>query len=193
MTDIRRHIRDRLGWTEEREQQLRNLRANGVSAMLIGIELGLSRNAVLGKANRLKARLPMPGEPLRARIKPGPKPMPKPQLPRSHDAASRAKYRRLDIAKAKSFVKDDSFIPIEQRCTITDLTMNTCRWPVGDPGKPGFFFCGGNVVEGLPYCHGHCKRAFAPKIVKPGFIRNGYSRYGVMQATVNVRLMEPEA
>jgi GcrA cell cycle regulator len=40
---------------------------------------------------------------------------------------------------------------------LLDLNNESCRWPVGDPGKPGFFFCGeakADLSAGRPYCGG---------------------------------------
>ena len=39
----------------------------------------------------------------------------------------------------------DNIIPIGQRRTLLELTEETCRWPIGDPGRPDFFFCGGQT------------------------------------------------
>ena len=44
----------RTQWTAEREEALRRLWANGASATAIGIELHMSRSAILGKVHRLK-------------------------------------------------------------------------------------------------------------------------------------------
>ncbi|MEM7329557.1 MAG: GcrA family cell cycle regulator [Pseudomonadota bacterium] len=30
-----------------------------------------------------------------------------------------------------------------------------CKWPIGEPGKAGFHFCGKPSVDGSPYCEGH--------------------------------------
>ena len=54
-------------------------------------------------------------------------------------------------------------IPIGQRCTILDLTDSKCRWPIGDPGQPDFFFCGGRAIESLPYCGYHARVAYRPR------------------------------
>jgi GcrA cell cycle regulator len=53
----------------------------------------------------------------------------------------------------------DLTIPARQRKTIFELTADTCRWPVGTPGHPGFFFCGG-ATGGDLYCPAHACRAF---------------------------------
>ena len=51
---------------------------------------------------------------------------------------------------------------IGERCTIFDLTESTCRWPVGDPGKGDFFYCGSRSKTGLPYCAYHSRIAYQP-------------------------------
>ena len=37
---------------------------------------------------------------------------------------------------------DDLAIPMSERVTIMDLRESMCRWPMGDPTKPEFRFCG---------------------------------------------------
>jgi GcrA cell cycle regulator len=54
----------------------------------------------------------------------------------------------------------DNIIPIGQRRTLLELTEQTCRWPIGDPGSGDFFFCGGNPIGGLPYCAYHSRVAY---------------------------------
>ncbi len=49
-------------------------------------------------------------------------------------------------------------IPLEQRKTLLQLTEKTCHWPVGDPGSPDFFFCGGESANDQPYCSFHAPR-----------------------------------
>ncbi|WRH87295.1 GcrA family cell cycle regulator [Nguyenibacter sp. L1] len=36
----------------------------------------------------------------------------------------------------------------------------TCCWPLGDPGTPGFHFCGATPVPGKPYCAEHAQLAY---------------------------------
>jgi GcrA cell cycle regulator len=55
----------------------------------------------------------------------------------------------------------DNVIPIGQRRNILELTEETCRWPIGDPGSTDFFFCGGQTVSG-PYCGFHARIAYQP-------------------------------
>jgi GcrA cell cycle regulator len=54
----------------------------------------------------------------------------------------------------------DARIPLAQRRALMELDRSTCRWPVGDPADSGFFFCGGRVAAGRPYCPRHCARGY---------------------------------
>jgi GcrA cell cycle regulator len=56
----------------------------------------------------------------------------------------------------------DNVIPLGQRRTILELTEETCRWPIGDPGSTEFFFCGGQAMTGAPYCTYHSRVAYQP-------------------------------
>ena len=45
---------------------------------------------------------------------------------------------------------------------ILELNEQTCRWPFGDPAKPGFHFCGAHCSVGDIYCTEHAKVAYQP-------------------------------
>ncbi len=45
---------------------------------------------------------------------------------------------------------------------LMDLTERTCKWPIGDPSRGEFYFCGHAVVPGKPYCKGHTAAAYQP-------------------------------
>ena len=39
--------------------------------------------------------------------------------------------------------------------TLEELKPDNCRWPVGDPKKDDFRYCGGAALSGRPYCRHH--------------------------------------
>ena len=49
-----------------------------------------------------------------------------------------------------------------RRLSLMELTEKTCKWPVGDPATPNFWFCGLPVQQGKPYCEAHVGVAFQP-------------------------------
>ncbi|WP_298492388.1 GcrA family cell cycle regulator [uncultured Maritimibacter sp.] len=49
-----------------------------------------------------------------------------------------------------------------KRISLLELTEKTCKWPVGDPATPDFWFCGLPAQAGKPYCEAHVGVAFQP-------------------------------
>jgi GcrA cell cycle regulator len=45
---------------------------------------------------------------------------------------------------------------------IQALNQATCRWPIGDPQRDGFGYCGARSLTGRPYCEAHAKLAYEP-------------------------------
>jgi hypothetical protein len=52
-------------------------------------------------------------------------------------------------------------IPRRQGLTLLELTSRSCHWPIGDPKKEDFCFCGA-TVQRRPYCEVHRALAYAP-------------------------------
>jgi len=153
-----------MSWTDERVELLKKLWSDGLSASQIAAELGgITRNAVIGKVHRLG---------LSGRAKSASAAVPRPRKARSPShmlRLARASIRGntalahaydLEAEAAPELI--ENIIPIGQRRTILELTEQTCRWPIGDPGSSDFFFCGGNTVNGLPYCAYHARLAYQP-------------------------------
>src|SRR5437868_866615 len=153
-----------MSWTDERVELLKKLWADGLSASQIAAELGgITRNAVIGKVHRLG---------LSGRAKSPSSASPRPRKTRAHPHMLRAArpVMRGNTALAPVYDYDvdaepehiDNVIPMGQRRNILELTEETCRWPIGDPGGADFFFCGGQTVTSLPYCSYHSRVAYQP-------------------------------
>ena len=152
-------------WTQERLRHLRRRWKQGARAREIGAELGVTANAVIAKIHRLGiARLsPYGGAPGRRlalrRIPAGDRP---------HRVRRRAfSLRRAPPAgpllNSKRLVENarrDAQIPRSQCRALFELSDASCRWPVGDPASPSFFFCGAQVMRSKPYCAAHYVRAY---------------------------------
>jgi GcrA cell cycle regulator len=136
-------------WAEERLAEFNKLTAAGLSASQIAKRLGISRNAVCGKWDRLGVSKPRPAAP---KPKPAPKPRtaaPKP-APRPRTAAPKPALR------AAMHVPD--LAPGSLDIDFMAITSTTCKWPVND-GNP-FRFCGvAKPAEGGPYCAFHARVA----------------------------------
>jgi GcrA cell cycle regulator len=153
-------------WTTNSVELLTKLWADGLSASQIAAELGgISRNSVIGKVHRLG----LPGRPKRPAGT-----MPRRRKPRSQGARMRIVRPSIRgntaLALMHAFEPErgpepeviENIIPIGQRCSTLELREGKCRWPIGDPSTPDFFFCGGKTIEGLPYCGYHSRIAYQP-------------------------------
>lgn len=157
-----------MSWTDERVETLKKLWADGLSASQIAAVLGgITRNAVIGKVHRL-------GLSGRAKSPSSAAPRPRKPRPASHMLRVSRSSMRGNTALAHAYELDveaepeliDNVIPLGQRRTLLELTEDTCRWPIGDPGTADFFFCGGPAITSLPYCAYHSRVAYQPANVR---------------------------
>ncbi len=145
-------------WTPDRVDLLRKLATQNLSANDIGYELGVSRNAIIGKCGRMKINLPQARSGARPNGGRPRAPVPKRRVPwRPTNTAAPKPLQPIAAPPAS-----DAEIPLAQRRTFMQLTEDSCRWPIGDVGDPGFFFCGGPSLTGQPYCTRHTKISCQP-------------------------------
>ncbi len=141
-------------WTDERLERLKNRFEAGLTCREIADDIGVSRNAVIGKLSRLN--LTRDGEarpPARKRAAKGQRPK---TVPRQQYKMLRALYGEPQPAT------DDEPIHNGHCCSLLELSEQSCRWPISTPGAADFCFCGNTPLEGLPYCAGHTRLAYRP-------------------------------
>ena len=151
-------------WTDERVETLKKLWADGLSASQIAGELGgITRNAVIGKVHRLglsgRAKSPSSAAPRQRKARTHPHMM-RVSRPAMRGNTALAHSYEMEVEAEPEL--NDNVIPMGQRRTLLELTELTCRWPIGDPGTPEFFFCGGQAATGVPYCSYHSRVAYQP-------------------------------
>ncbi|MFY9695814.1 MAG: GcrA family cell cycle regulator, partial [Xanthobacteraceae bacterium] len=121
-------------WTAERIEQLRNGVSSGLTCSQIAAEIGVTRNAVIGKIHRLGLSPGRPAAPARScppRVRP---PRHSPQR----------QFLRLMCAQAPGLAfgeTEPAAVESLQRCTLLELAPGQCRWPVGDPCAADFAYC----------------------------------------------------
>ena len=146
-------------WNPERVAQLRAFMGAGMTCSQIAAEIGVTRNAVIGKIHRLGLG---PGRPAAAPGLACPPRLRRPRLP------SQRQMLRLISADAP-LERDDhtsqsGLVESAQSCSFLDLEQGKCRWPVSERATgdktADFIFCGNDVVAGFSYCAGHARMAY---------------------------------
>lgn len=131
-----------MSWTDERVALLKKMWGEGKTAAEIAQELGgVTRNAVIGKAHRLKLSNRL--SPIQQNNK----------KPASKPSEEKAPPRKI----SKTPPPADMDI---EGVSLAQLKDKMCRWPIGDPKEPDFRFCGCQSIAGLPYCGDHAKVAY---------------------------------
>lgn len=138
-------------WTPERVEQLRSCVVLGLTCSQIAAEIGVTRNAVIGKIHRLGLS---PGRPAAAPARVCPPRVRRPRLP--------SQRQLLRLIGAETI--DGAAPPVAsmQACSLLELEPGKCRWPLNEPGGGDFAFCGNDVAAGFPYCAGHARLAYRP-------------------------------
>jgi GcrA cell cycle regulator len=150
-------------WNSERIEQLKRGFQAGLSCSQIAREIGVTRNAVIGKMSRLgltrpkdvstrqleQRRLAKLARPKTAMTRRSPRPSIFVQNEMLMAAFSQPQLRVEDIP-----IRDG------RGCTLLELGQGNCRWPVSSPGAADFCYCGNAPVDGLPYCPGHARIAY---------------------------------
>lgn len=166
-----------MDWNEEMIARLRQLWAEGHSTAEIGRRMGITKNAVVGKAHRLV-------------LSPRPSPIRR-DTPEGHVARRSAPRRTTGptlpalSSPAVAAVSTPEPIPAAPRVTPPPATppnvvapahtpaslravpmpraaarVTTCCWPIGDPGTASFRFCDDDAMTGKPYCAQHAALAY---------------------------------
>ena len=120
-------------WDEDKLNKLKKLWDDGLPITKIGNELGVSRNAIAGKAHRMG-------------------------LPKRNSPISKSGDLRKNQSQKTSETKNH--LPLKIMLRDVEWSRNRCCWPIGDPKLPGFAFCGTPIIPGRPYCEEHSNLAY---------------------------------
>jgi GcrA cell cycle regulator len=145
-------------WSDERIALLRILFERGCTCREMAYEIGVSRNAVIGKLARLNLTRGRTARVPRAERRAGATP-PRPRGARPLQLLLQA---HVDDGAAELTTSLIAALPIEQGpgCSLMELGDDKCRWPIGDASAAEAKFCGNQPLGGLPYCAGHARLAY---------------------------------
>ena len=165
-------------WSDDTIGRLREFWSEGHSTAEIGRRLGVSKNAVVGKAHRLD--LPARPSPIR---RDGVAPTQRTQSPRrvagptlpplvSANGGGPAQSPRPTMPPPEPRPVSPPFaarpapasaaqpVPRMQVAPRPFARTVACCWPIGEPGTKSFRFCDGNAMTGKPYCADHAQLAY---------------------------------
>ena len=174
-----------MDWNEETIACLRQFWQDGHSTAEIGRRMGVTKNAVVGKAHRLMLA-PRPS-PIRRDLSEGHVPrrsaprratgptLPAPNLPSVAVSAPPAAVAlgsgapspgASGLAASSLGAKPpmpSPQAPVQLRAVPAPraaVRVSTCCWPIGDPGTARFRFCDDSAMTGKPYCAQHAALAY---------------------------------
>jgi GcrA cell cycle regulator len=143
-------------WTDERIERLKQHFEAGLSCREIAADIGVSRNAVIGKLSRLNLTRGRSADERRHHERSfAPARAPK-AVPRLQFEMLAAIYGDTDAPVVSGPIDDAN------RCSLMELGENRCRWPISTPGADDFCFCGNAAPDGQSYCAGHSRLAYRP-------------------------------
>jgi len=143
-------------WTDERIELLKQHFEAGLSCREIAADIGVSRNAVIGKLSRLNLTRSRAVEDRRIERSLAPPARASRAVPRLQYEMLATIYGETDAPVAAGPIDDAN------RCSLLELAENRCRWPISSPGAEDFCFCGNAAPDGQPYCAGHSRLAYRP-------------------------------
>ncbi len=145
-------------WSEEAIAKLRNAWAEGLSTAEIGRRMGISKNAVVGKAHRLNlTSRPSP-------IRRDSERTPRRRLPRRVVGPTLPSF----AAPPAPVSVEPIAAPVERVAPVLravptprpGVRSTPCCWPIGEPGTRSFHFCDVDAIGGKPYCEEHAALAY---------------------------------
>jgi GcrA cell cycle regulator len=154
-----------MNWTDERIATLTKMWESGATASQIADELGgVSRNAVIGKANRIGVKLSgnvncsSPRAPRAVTERPR-----RPSIARTGSALwKRTAVPALPRERKAAWLFAEAEVGDMLKVGFEEISEGACRWPIGDPTNEDFVYCGVQTAQGRPYCAGHCRMAYKP-------------------------------
>ncbi len=123
--------------------------AEGMTQAEAAIELGVTKNVIVGLANRNGVKFDRLADVERPPPEKRQKPRPFKATP--HMKCEEMPERSLDAPDDQS-----------EAITFADLKSDSCRYPYGIIAE-NYMFCGKKQFEDLPYCPRHCARCYQPR------------------------------
>ena len=148
-----------MSWDDAKVEKLKLLWKTKTASQIAEIIGGVTRNAVIGKANRLN---------LSAKIKTR-STSSNQNLEISTDT-NQVKSKRGRRSKFISLIIEKDFEP-ENPKQLEELEDGVCRYPIGHPNEKNFYFCGRTSLKDFSYCKLHLLYCYVEKNKKEEIVK----------------------
>ena len=140
-----------MSWNEDKVTKLKELWGTHTASEISKIIGGVTRNAIIGKANRMN---------LSSKIKT--RSVSQNSNFRNNTEENNPKQSYGRKSKFKSLIIEKDFEP-ENPKQLEELDESSCKWPIGHPDEKSFYFCGRSSLKDFSYCKLHLLYAYQPK------------------------------
>jgi len=176
-------------WTDSEFKFVFDLWSKGYSPKTIGMKLGRTRNAIIGRLHR--EGLSDRDRPVNVQVKPKPEvvavlrkaelrptsSLPRVRLSPTTDIPDDPEFPRSKALAFNAPADQAEFVDALGKARLPKvllLKVDDCRYPIGDVGTPDFKFCSNKRLDDHPYCRTHLRLCYSQvRLAKSGEQLNG--------------------
>ena len=141
-----------MSWNEEKVAQLKKLWETNTAAEISKIIGGVTRNAIIGKANRLNLSSKIKARGVSSNQ----------NLQNTNNEENYSKQKLGKKSRFQSLIIEKDFEP-ENPKQLEELTDDVCKYPINHPTDKNFYFCGRSSLKDFSYCKLHLLYSYQQK------------------------------
>ena len=141
-----------MSWNEEKVAQLKKLWETNTAAEISKIIGDVTRNAIIGKANRLNLSSKIKARGVSSNQ----------NLQNTNNEENYSKQKLGKKSRFQSLIIEKDFEP-ENPKQLEELTDDVCKYPINHPTDKNFYFCGRSSLKDFSYCKLHLLYSYQQK------------------------------
>ena len=141
-----------MSWNEQKVAKLKELWGTHTAAEISKIIGGVTRNAIIGKANRLNLSSKIKTRSVSSNQ----------NFQNTNNENNNSTQKRSKKSRFQSLVIEKNFEP-ENPKQLEELTEDICKYPINDPTDKNFYFCGRSSLKDFSYCKLHLLYSYQQK------------------------------
>jgi GcrA cell cycle regulator len=141
-----------MSWNEQKVAKLKELWGTHTAAEISKIIGGVTRNAIIGKANRLNLSSKIKTRSVSSNQ----------NFQNTNNENNNSTQKRSKKSRFQSLVIEKNFEP-ENPKQLEELTDDICKYPINHPTDKNFYFCGRSSLKDFSYCKLHLLYSYQQK------------------------------